>query len=204
MERFLEKSLVQSVKEGQVWQLIGNPIPMARTQAPRLSEEILRRLESELPSASYARAAELAKLGELNLPLYLDPWDGYPVAREAFYSLCRKAGVTDLVVLTGDSHSFWENVLFDDSGRAMGVELGTSGVTSPGDFLALGEEGAAEIDDLLASSSEEVKWTDGRHNGYIRLQLGRESGRADYISISNVRSRDYRVELLRSVALMAD
>ena len=78
MERFLEKSLVQSVKEGQVWQLIGNPIPMARTYAPRLSEEILRRLESELPPASYARAAELAKLGELNLPLYLDPWDGYP------------------------------------------------------------------------------------------------------------------------------
>jgi alkaline phosphatase D len=201
MEHFLEKSLSQSVKEGQVWHLIGNPVPMARTRAPQLSEEILQRLKSELPPASYARAAELAALGELNLPLYLDPWDGYPAAREAFYSLCRKAGVSDLVVLTGDSHSFWESALFDDSGRAMGVELGTSGVTSPGDFLALGEEGAAEIDDLLASSSEEVKWTDGRHNGYIRLKLGREGGRADYISISNVRSRDYRVELLRSVAL---
>ena len=201
MEDFLEESLTESKKQGQIWQLIGNPIPMARTNAPPLSKEMLLSLKAELPPASYAHAAELARRGELHLPLYLDPWDGYPAARESFYMRCRKAGVTDLVVLTGDSHSFWENALFDEKGRAMGVELGTSGVTSPGDFSQLGEAGAAEIDRLLASANEEIIWTNGRKNGYIRLQLGRDAGRADYISISNVRTRDYRVELLRSVPL---
>lgn len=201
MENFLETSLLESVKEEHVWHLIGNPIPMARTHAPPLSPDFLQRLRSELQPSHYARAVELAKLGKQNLPLYLDPWDGYPVAREAFYALCRKAGVTDLLVLTGDSHSFWQNALFDDSGRSMGVELGTSGVTSPGDFLAFGNQGALEMDRLLASANEEVVWTDGRHNGYIRLQLSHSGGVADYIAVSAVRSREYRVELVRTVPL---
>ncbi|MFT5577518.1 MAG: alkaline phosphatase D [Paraglaciecola psychrophila] len=201
METFLQQSLIESVSQGQIWRLLANPIPMARTRAPRLPAAMLSRLKSELPAADYARAVELATLGELDLPLYLDPWDGYPSAREAFYSLCRKAGVSDLVVVTGDSHSFWENVLFDDKGRSMGVELGTNGVTSPGDFLTLGAQGAAEMDDLLARCNDEVVWTNGQHNGYIRLLLTAKTGRADYIAISNVGSRDYAIELLRSVVL---
>ncbi|MFT7048576.1 MAG: alkaline phosphatase D [Halioglobus sp.] len=201
MEKFLQSSLKQSVDDGLVWHLIGNQIPMARTHVPEFPDEMLQRIKAQQPAEVYTRAQQLAKLGEYNLPLYLDPWDGYPAAREEFYSLCSKAGVTDLVVLTGDSHSFWENALFDGEGRPMGVELGTSGVTSPGDFMALGMAGAAEIDSMLAKSNKEIVWTDSRHTGYIRLQLGREIGRADYISISDVRSREYHVDLLHSVTL---
>ena len=38
-----------------------------------------------------------------NLSWYSDTWDGYPVVREAFYTLCRDAGAEDLLVLTGDT-----------------------------------------------------------------------------------------------------
>ena len=42
----------------------------------------------------------LAALGDANLPIYLDTWDGYPWARQRFYDLLAEAGVTDALVLT--------------------------------------------------------------------------------------------------------
>ena len=46
----------------------------------------------------------------------------------------RDIGVNDLLVLTGDNHSFWTKPLFDDQAQTMGIELNTASITSPGDF----------------------------------------------------------------------
>ncbi|MEL7047229.1 MAG: alkaline phosphatase D family protein, partial [Pseudomonadota bacterium] len=106
-----------------------------------------------------------------------------------------------LLVLTGDSHSFWRNRLFDAQGRAMGVELGTTGVSSPGDFIEFGDTGARLVDARLATSNEEVLWTDGRHNGYLRISIERDFARADYIAVSTVLSTDYSVSVLDSAVI---
>jgi len=204
MQAFAAGALAESVAAGRPWRLIGNQIPMARMASPRLSDSDMAYLEARVSSDSLQRARYFQRLGELGLPLYLDPWDGYPRAREAFYQSCRYAGASDLVVLTGDSHSFWQNTLHNDEGHPMGVELGTTGITSPGDFLEFGTEGARLMDSRLITSNPEVQWTDGISNGYLRVRVTEEQLRADFVGVDNILSRDYRTQTLRSVAVIHD
>ena len=201
METFLANSLTRSLSESQPWRLIGNQIPVARTHVPdvanRLEQEAGRRYDS-LPDSHRL----FSRLGQLDLPLYLDTWDGYPAARERFYQRCSAAGASDLIVLTGDSHAFWANELFNDSGRRMGVELGTAGITSPGDFEDYGPDGAAAFDRLVAEHNREVTWTDCTHRGFVKLVLTPDSATADYVVVDNVRSRQYGSSVLRSVDIV--
>ena len=201
MEAFLGDALRESVRAGRPWRLIGNQIPMARTHVPRLEGPFFDGLELDPDDPVDGHIATLKRLGELDLPIYLDTWDGYPAARERFYEVCRRSGANDLVVLTGDSHSFWENRLFAANGLPMGVEIGTTGVTSPGDFVALGPEGALLMDELLAAHNPEIRWTDCRHNGYVRLVLDRQRGRADYVWITNIASPSWSGEVIRSAEI---
>jgi phosphodiesterase/alkaline phosphatase D-like protein len=201
MEAFLSSSLETSLRESKTWRLIGNQIPIARTHVP----DVANRLEQEagLRNDSLPDSHRLfSQLGQLNLPLYLDTWDGYPAAREQFYQQCSAAGASDLIVLTGDSHAFWANELFNESGKRMGVELGTAGITSPGDFENYGPEGAAAFDRLVAEHNQEVIWTDCTHRGFVKLVLTADSAKADYIVVDNVKSRQYGSSILRSVDIV--
>lgn len=200
MEEALAAALAASVEAGQPWRLIGNAIPMARMLVPDL---VGRGYLSEPDDDAIDAHKRLAFLGKHNLPFYTDTWDGYPAAREDFYALCREAGASDLVVLTGDSHSFWQNRLFDADGRAMGVELGTSGVSSPGDFVesGFGEELSRRLDAAFAETLDEVLWTDNMHQGYVRLTLTHEGGTADYVAVDNLLTREFKSFVVRSVKL---
>jgi alkaline phosphatase D len=199
MESFLAASLEDAVAAERPWKLIANQVPMARTNHPRLSDEATIGLRESTDSESLPRLERMLRSGQLELPLYLDPWDGYPVARQAFYELCASTGVKDLLVLTGDSHSFWSNELFDDSGRPMGIELGTTGITSPGDFLEFGPAGAKLMDEALADTNREVLWTDSRHNGFLKVTLNRSGGVAEYLAVDRITAPSYALQTLRSV-----
>jgi alkaline phosphatase D len=135
----------------------------------------------------------------MNLPFYPDTWDGYTRARERFYASAREAGATDLVFLTGDSHSFWANQLADGQGRPAGVEIGTAGVTSPGDFVesGFGVATAGKLDQAFADHNPEVLWTDDLHQGYVRLELSRTAGLATYLATPGLDRPGREVEVLR-------
>ena len=199
MQADLSAALTASVESGQPWRLIGNAVPMARTLVPDVvALGLLPDPEKQADPSFAARA--LAWKGKWNLPFYTDTWDGYPAAREAFYTLAREAGATDLLVLTGDSHSFWANQLQDGSGRPMGVELGTAGVSSPGDFLESGFDPATarKLDRVFAEHNTEVRWTDNFHQGYVRVALGRETARADFVAVRTLLIADDRAAPIRS------
>jgi alkaline phosphatase D len=204
MESFVHDSLCDAQQRGTPWKMLANQVPMARTLNPHLDPRDIESLEGEMAEQSYARLQEIARRGELGLPLYLDPWDGYPWAREAFYDVAKSCDVRDLLVLTGDSHSFWCNQLFDGSGETMGLELGTTGVTSPGDFLEFGARGARLLDESIIASNPEVRWTDGLHNGYLRLTLTPESAQADFQAVDSVLERRYMMQTIRSEKLLRD
>jgi alkaline phosphatase D len=197
-EADLERSLVASVNAGQPWRLIGNAIPIARTDVPDLvALGVLP--DPFVPDPPFSGAAldnarVLAGKGRAGLPFYPDTWDGYPWARERLYDLSRKAGAADLIFLTGDSHSFWANRLSDAEGQPAGIELGTSGITSPGDFVesGFGDDIAHALDQAFAEHVPEVVWTDNMHQGYVRLDLAREQSEASFISVDTVRDRDFR------------
>lgn len=204
MQGFLQRALRESLAKGVQWQLLGNQIPMARTQAPRLSTTDLQQLEATLSTENMARARQFAQRGALGLPLYLDTWDGYPAARERLYQQLRSGGAERLLVLTGDSHSFWFNRLHDAQGRRIGLELGTTGISSPADFKDFGREGAALIDQRLVQSNAEVIWTEGIHNGYVRLVLSPQEATADYIALDTIVDRHYTPRGLKQVRIASD
>ena len=128
---FLDRAFRTSVGSGQPWRLVANQIIMARVFAPnlkdRVSEEKIVELEKE-----WDQVRAFIEFSTLGLPYNLDAWDGYPAARERFYNVARSAGARDLIVLTGDTHEAWGNDLYADDDTRMGVELGTTSVTSPG------------------------------------------------------------------------
>lgn len=203
MEEAVREGLSASVAASQPWRLIGNASPIARMLVPDVAARgIDQRARAGFDPAA-APGPDMFWTGRWNLPFYTDTWDGYPVAREAFYDLCREAGAQDLLVLTGDSHSFWMNELRDSGGRPMGLELGTAGVTSPGDFVDSGwpQDLAERLDRIFEQALDEVVWTDNLHQGYVRVDLERNRARASFVAVDTVLSPDYRAFVLREAAI---
>tara|TARA_R110002020_G_scaffold309301_2_gene525228 strand:- start:50157 stop:51839 length:1683 start_codon:yes stop_codon:yes gene_type:complete len=205
MEAALTKGLMYSVADAQPWRLIGNPSPIARMLVPdvvALGIDPAKAPKGEAPGDG----PNMLWKAEWNLPFYTDTWDGYPAAREAFYALSREVGAGDLLFLTGDSHSFWANELFDDEGRPAGLELGTAGVTSPGDFDDTGwdAESAVKLDRVFEQALDEVRWTDNTHQGYVRVVLTPEKADAAFVAMDTVLLPDYRTQVIRTETIIRD
>lgn len=190
-EQFISSTLSASVAAKQPWRVIANQVTMAGVVAPDLrphvSEEDLVALEKDWPPARAFVAASA-----LGLPLNFDGWDGYPAAREKFYKLARDAGAQGLIVLTGDTHTWWANDLIAKDGAHMGVELGGHSVTSPspygGNFL--GGKGA-EYALLTNKENKCVRYLSGENHGYISLEIGRESAKARFIAVDTIETPGY-------------
>tara|TARA_X000001036_G_scaffold438137_1_gene485202 strand:+ start:3958 stop:5601 length:1644 start_codon:yes stop_codon:yes gene_type:complete len=204
MESFLSDELERSKREGTAWRLIGNAIPMARIPVPNLEETGISMPEK--PGVVPGVSADLVWKGKWGLPLYLDTWDGYPLAREQLYSLCAACGVSDLLVLTGDSHSFWANKLTSVGGQNFGIEIGTAGITSPGDFIEQGFDPstAGQIDEAFATQIPDVRWTSNLYQGYVRLLLTQARVTTDYIAVSTVNDRHYHTSTIRQERIIRD
>lgn len=202
LEADLDIALRRSVRAGQPWRLIGNPMPIARTRVPDVVAQGLLPDPFTTPGAS-DEAKLLAWKGKWNLPFYPDTWDGYEWARERLYALSRKAGAGDLVFLTGDSHSFWVNRLADAKGRPAGVELGTAGVTSPGDFIGSGfaRDLSERLDRAFEAHNPEVEWTDNLHQGYVRLALRRTAALAEFVAVDTLTAPSTATQTLKRFGL---
>ncbi|MFT4862645.1 MAG: alkaline phosphatase D, partial [Pseudohongiellaceae bacterium] len=197
METFLASELEESVQANRRWRLIGNQSVIAKSVSPKLNNSYFNELRKTLDNAGSQSLDSLTRFGDLELPDDLDTWEGYPAARERFYDLARLAGANDLLVLSGDSHSFWANQLFDQHDQVMGLELGATGVTSPRSLLAFGEEGLKRFDELNTANNKEIVWSDGRHRGFIRLSIDHQKINAQFIAVSNVETRQYTVQPVR-------
>ncbi|MEM8547453.1 MAG: alkaline phosphatase D family protein, partial [Pseudomonadota bacterium] len=201
---FLFEGLKASVAERQPWRILANQTILARVVSPDLNDEVFQQAVSGASERARRQAARLTEVGDLAIPANLDAWDGYPVAREALFALCDEAQARDLLVITGDTHVFWQNRLANVQGIAMGVELGTSGVSSPRGWSDLGSAAMGRFDELVAAQNDSVDWTDGSHRGYIKLTLTRESARADYVSVSTIVTRHFTTDVMRSVQIVPE
>jgi alkaline phosphatase D len=117
-------------------------------------------------------------------PLSMDAWDGYPAARGRLLDAVRKAGVENLVVLTGDVHVHYAMEVkedFDDAGsRTVGVELVTTSVATEGDGVAKPGNWQTMMD-----ANPHMKFYDGRR-GYVLVTLDQRQLRADYRTVDRV------------------
>ncbi|MDP2260549.1 MAG: alkaline phosphatase D family protein [Caulobacter sp.] len=198
-EKWLAGELDRSVKAGEAWQVLGNQIVMARISPPNLratmGEAAWAEMIGKLPDYARAPVQQSSILSALGLPLGLDMWDGYPVARERVYDMF-KATNANAVVLAGDSHSFWANELWDDGRRnRVAAEFGTTGITSPGfsDILP-----GLPLSEAFVERNPEVKYANSAAKGFVLLTLTRDQARADMIAVSTIHAADYTTATVKS------
>jgi alkaline phosphatase D len=197
-EQWLAREVDASIKAETAWQVLGNQVVMARVAAPDLKatmgEAPYAALLAKLP-AEVAKPVEMSRmLSAMNVPGNLDAWDGYPADRQRVYDIF-KAGKARPIVLSGDSHAFWANELWDDAGvTRVAAEFGVTSVTSPGygDYLP-----GAPIDAAFVSRNKEVKFTDQIAKGYLLLTL--EHGRAtgELVAVSTILEPTYETRVLK-------
>ena len=199
MESFLKTELFESTKSGRSWRIIGNQSVMAKGTLPRLDDPFFEELRGKLGGSAKGLLDDLTREGNLEIPTDFDAWNGYPAARERFYQIGKDAGARDLLVISGDSHSYWANALYDADGESMGVELGSTGITSPRSLLELGIEGLQRFDEVMAEANKEIVWANGQHRGFIRLEIRHERAHADFVTVTNVETREYETQIVHSM-----
>jgi alkaline phosphatase D len=188
---FLDRTFRVSIGAGQPWRLIANQIIMARTTAPDLTsymdEEDIVALEQQ-----WSQARAFVKSSTLGLPANFDAWDGYPAARERFYEMVKSTGEDGMIVVTGDTHTWWANDLTARDGAHMGVELGVHSITSPSPYRKefLGGKGA-EYAMLTNRKNKDVRYLTGEHHGYIDLEITHENARAEFVAVDTIESQNY-------------
>jgi alkaline phosphatase D len=174
----------------------------------RYVAEVLGDPNRRIPEDAFPPAAQyMIPNGRWNLPWYSDTWDGYTAARERFYAMAREVGATDLLVLTGDTHNFFASELFTADGERAGVEIGATGISSPGEFRDAGFplELVERIDAIFAEGMPEVRWTESVHNGYVRLVLTPEAADVTFVGVDTVLVPEYRtLELKKERIVKSD
>lgn len=183
-QAWLEGVLATSVKAGKPWQVLGNQVVMAKVAGPdverQLGAERFAATMAKLPALSRDRLAASVASYRAGLPFNFDSWDGYPPARERLYQTFRRAGSRP-IVLSGDSHAAWANVLHDEAKVAVAVEFGATAVTSPsyGSLLP-------GIGTLIEQANDEVLFCDQDAKGYVLLTIDHSAVTADFRTVSTV------------------
>ena len=185
-----EDWLADELKAGQVrgskWQIIGQQVLMGRTGIPNLTLD----LEGK-PKEYVDFVRRLQSLEKLGLPFNLDAWDGYPASRQrVFEQLISHA--SNPIVLAGDTHNAWAFNLADDNGRAVGVEIGTPGISSPGM-----ESNSATTPEKLAAAfkhaSTELVDLDTVHRGWAEVTLTPSQMTNQWHFVDTILQRDFNV-----------
>lgn len=195
---WLAAGLKDSVKAGRPWQVIGNEVVMGRLMAPSLKKELgearLAEVMAQESESSRKRLTRLEQLAQLGLPYGLDMWDGYPADRERVYDAIKAAGA-HAIVLAGDSHAFWANELHDKDERRVGVEFGTTAITSPGGGDAIKSFPVGEV---FASANKDVVFADQASKGFLLLTLTHEEAKAELMAVSTILSKGFETKPVKT------
>ena len=199
-EAWLGAGLKASVKAGRPWQILGNEVIMARVIPPdyrgAMGAEAVEKLLADMPASARRRVDNTGRIAALQLPYGLDMWDGYPVDRQRLYGLI-KAAKANVVVVSGDSHAFWSNELYDApvGGNLVAVEFGATGITSPGagDDLKGFPVGA-----VTARTNREVVDSNHAAKGFVLLTLTKTEARGEWVAVSTILDKTYTVSTLKT------
>jgi alkaline phosphatase D len=125
-------------------------------------------------------------------PFDLDGWDGYPAARARFDEILKSLGGGNAVMVSGDSHAFWANQLFDSAGQVrVAMELGTSAITSP----SIGDGAGFQLGAVFMAQNKEVVFCDQLRKGYVRLTLTPDAAVGEMIAVT-IDAKPYTSEVL--------
>jgi alkaline phosphatase D len=197
-EAWLGKGLATSVQAGTPWQVIGNEVVMARLFTPPIhkymSPEAYAAAKAELPKPAQSRLAKIEANAALGLPWGADMWDGYPADRQRFLGLVEKARANAIVV-SGDSHAFWANELFDaeTGGKRVAVEFGTAAISSPGPGESIA---TVPLGEAFAKFNREVLFNNQTAHGFLLLTLTHAQATGELIAVSSIKDKAFTTKAL--------
>jgi alkaline phosphatase D len=123
----------------------------------------------------------------------MDPWSGYPVARDRLLRSIAERAPNRTIVLTGDIHSSWTNELRTDFTRReqppIAAEFVATSISSGGD----GAERYANVTDARLGENPHVRWHSARR-GYISCTITPAAWVAEYRTVPFVTRPDAPVE----------
>ncbi len=152
-------------------------------------------------------AAERARV-ETTAPYNLDAWDGYFPARE---EILRRAQFLDknLVVLAGDTHNAWASELYtaDDSGNvehdkgAVGIELATASVTSPGfeNYVGFGSDAGvqAQFETAVTTLVDDLAYLNAANRGYMLVDFTHSKVTSRWVFVDTITSTEYTASVAK-------
>ncbi|MEV0279351.1 alkaline phosphatase D family protein [Streptomyces sp. NPDC050610] len=117
--------------------------------------------------------------------LSMDAWDGYPASRARVLAGVERAGIGNLVVLSGDVHVNYAMDIKKDFNSPASPTLGVEFV---GTSVSSGFDGADRPADwsTMTAANPHMKFYNGRR-GYVLLSLDDERVRADFRTVTGVR-----------------
>jgi len=189
---YLGETFRTSKAAGQPWRLVANQIIMGKVTAPDLTPHVTEEQITELEK-QWDQARAFVQASTLGLPVNFDAWDGYPAPRQRFYDMVRETSDGEgLIVVTGDTHTWWANDLIADDGDAIGIELGVCSVSSPSPYREefLGGKGR-EYAMLTNRENRDVRFLNGEGHGYIDLLIEPDGAEAQFMAVDNILSTDY-------------
>jgi len=197
-EQWLAGEVGASVKNNTAWQVLGNQVVMARVSPPNLKatmgEAQFAGLLAKLPEYAAKRVAQTVDMSAYDIPSNLDAWDGYPADRQRVYDIFTAAKARP-IVLAGDSHMFWVNELWDDSGKTrVAAEFGATSVTSPGygDILP-----GVPLGEAFVQRNKEVKYAHPSAKGFLLLTLEHGKATGELMAVSTIVDTKYETSVLK-------
>lgn len=185
------------------WQVLGQQVLMARMMVPAemltafgspnftaiLTELVtlkVRLLQND-PSLTPQEKARVTTV----LPYNLDAWDGYPVDRETMYAAF---GNKKIITLAGDTHNAWSSKLTKQDKTEVGIELATSGISSPGFEEYLGnpsKETLSGFEGALTTLIDDLNYFDASRKGYILTTFTNSNVKAEWVFVDTILSPNY-------------
>jgi alkaline phosphatase D len=108
----------------------------------------------------------------------MDKWDGYVASRDRLFDVIRKNDISNLVVLTGDSHQNWVNDLKEDfndpDSSILATEFGGTSISSGGNGIDLHKGGKRAL-----AENPHIKFANAQR-GYVRCNLTKERWQTDF------------------------
>ena len=174
---WIAQEMEGSVAAGRPWVLLGSATIMGDYNYPDMS--------------AFAPANGQLKgffdMTRLEIPLLnLDAWSGYAAERQRVYDIIRRTGART-VVLSGDSHMAFANVLHDAQGQ-VALEVAATTITGPSLGSVLAME-TAPLGERLAARNRDIAWCDHLAIGFIAVRLTRQTVEAEFISVVDPRGK---------------
>ena len=89
--------------------------------------------------------------------------------------------------MTGDTHAYWANELYDKDGTRIGAEFGTTSINSPSiaDLMNLPD---FDIGLATTAANENVLINDVNNRGFLLMTFTPEAAEAEFVSVSRIDS----------------